>query len=251
MNFMVNQTSTVSKLNLIIITLLTLLISTVSLADDNKPISRILVTGEGHAELAPDMAILALTVTREAETARDALDANSDAMAEVLTAMKAAGIRENDLQTSGFSIQPRYFRPPVKPSGEREAPQISGYIVRNSLTVRVRDIGAVGTILDKSVSLGVNEGGSISFTNDDPSEAITQARTLAVKNAMTKAKTLADAAGIKTGRILEISEYASNPRPMHMAQADMAVARSGSAVPVAAGENSYTVTVNISIEIEQ
>ncbi|MGB5291646.1 MAG: SIMPL domain-containing protein, partial [Lysobacterales bacterium] len=106
MNFMVNQTSTVSKLNLIIITLLTLLISTVSLADDNKPISRILVTGECHAELAPDMAILTLTVTREAETARDALDANSDAMAEVLTAMKAAGIRENDLQTSGFSIQP-------------------------------------------------------------------------------------------------------------------------------------------------
>jgi len=251
MNFMVNQTSAVRKLNLLIVSLLTLVISTVSLADDNKPLSRILVTGEGRADLAPDMAILTLTVTREAETARNALDTNSNAMAEVLKAMKAAGVKDNDLQTSGFSIQPRYFHPPVKPSGKREAPQISGYTVRNSLTVRVRDIGAVGTILDKSVSLGVNEGGSISFTNDDPSEAITRARTLAVKNAMTKAKTLADAAGIKTGRILEISEYASNPRPMLMAQADMAVARSGNAAPVAAGENSYMVTVNISIEIEQ
>ena len=119
------------------------------------------------------------------------------------------------------------------------------------MTVRVRDISAVGTILDKSVSLGVNEGGNIHFTNDDPSKAISQARTLAVKNAMTKAKTLADAAEVRTGRILEISEYASHPRPMKMAQADMAVARSGSAVPVAAGENSYTVTVNISIEIAQ
>ncbi len=223
----------------------------VSLADDNKPISRILVTGEGHAELAPDMAILTLTVTSEAETARDALDANSDAMAEVLTAMKAAGIRENDLQTSGFSIQPRYFHPPVKPSGQREAPQIVGYTVRNSLTVRVRDISSVGAILDKSVSLGVNEGGNIRFTNEDPSGAITQARTRAVKNAMAKAKTLADAAGIKTGRILEISEHSSNPRPMHMAQADMSLARSGNAVPVATGENTYSVTVNISLEIDQ
>jgi len=221
------------------------------MADDDKPVSRILVTGEGRAELAPDMAILSLTVTREAETARNALDANSTAMAEVLKAMKAAGVKESDLQTSGFSIQPRYFHPPVHPSGKREAPQITGYAVRNSLTVKVRDISAVGTILDKSVSLGVNEGGHIKFTNDDPSEAITQARTRAVKNAMAKAKTLADAAGIKTGRILEISEHSSNPRPMHMAQAEMSLARSGSAVPVAAGENTYRVTVNISLEIDQ
>jgi uncharacterized protein YggE len=248
---MFNHASTFRNLNLLVVSLLALVVSPVSLADEAEPISRILVTGEGRADLAPDMAVLTLTVTREADTARDALDANSNAMTEVLKAMKAAGISGSDLQTSGFSIQPRYFRPPVKPTGEREAPKISGYTVRNSLTVRVRDIAAVGTILDKSVSLGVNEGGNIRFTNDDPSKAISQARTLAVKNAMTKARTLADAAGIKTGRILEISEYASNPRPMNMAQADMAVARSGSAVPVAAGENSYTVTVNVSIEIAQ
>ena len=248
---MINQASTFRTLTLLIVSTSALIISTVSMADDDKPVSRILVSGEGRAELAPDMAILSLTVKREAETARNALDANSIAMAEVLKAMKAAGVKETDLQTSGFSIQPRYFRPPVQPSGKREAPQIVGYTVRNSLTVRVRDISAVGTILDKSVSLGVNEGGNINFTNDDPSGAITQARTQAVRNAMAKAKTLADAAGIKTGRILEISEHASNPRPMHMAQAEMSLARSGNAVPVAAGENTYRVTVNISLEIDQ
>lgn len=248
---MFKQISTYRNLILLVISFFAIILSTASTADENEPVSRILVTGEGHAELAPDMAILTLTVTREAETARDALDANSVAMAEVLTAMKAAGIRENDLQTSGFSIQPRYFHPPVKPSGQREAPQIVGYTVRNSLTVRVRDISSVGTILDKSVSLGVNEGGNIRFTNEDPSGAITQARTRAVNNAMAKAKTLADAAGVKTGRILEISEHSSNPRPMYMAQADMSLARSGGAVPVATGENSYEVMVNISIEINQ
>ena len=248
---MINQVSTFRNLILLFVSISALIISTVAMADDDKPVSRILVSGEGRAELAPDTAILSLTVTREAETARNALDANSTAMAEVLKAMKAAGVKETDLQTSGFSIQTRYFHPPVQPSGKREAPQIVGYTVRNSLTVRVRDVSAVGTILDKSVSLGVNEGGNIRFTNDDPSGAITQARTRAVRNAMAKAKTLADAAGIKTGRILEISEHSSNPRPMHMAQAEMSLARSSSAVPVATGENTYKVTVNISLEIDQ
>lgn len=248
---MIKQALFFRNLTLLFVFLFTMTFGAALLADESRPAPRILVTGEGRAELAPDMAILTLTVTREAETARNALDANSSAMAEVLTAMKTAGVKENDLQTSGFSIQPRYFHPPVQSSGKREAPKIVAYTVRNSLTVRVRDISAVGTILDKSVSLGVNEGGNINFTNDDPSGAITQARTRAVHNAMAKAKTLADAAGIKTGRILEINEHATNPRPMHMAQAEMSLARSGSSVPVATGENTYKVTVNISFEIKQ
>lgn len=246
-----NKSTGFRKLSLLTVTFFLSILSTVSVADDDDPVARILVTGQGSADLAPDMAVLTLSVTRQAETARAALDANSLAMRDVLTAMKAEGIDSRDLQTSGFSIQPNYIYPPPKPTGEREPPQIVGYTVRNSLTVRVRDISAVGNILDKSVSLGVNEGGNIMFTNDDPSEAITQARINAVKDAMAKAKTLADAAGVKTGKLLEISEQSFNPRPMPMARAEMSLARSSDAVPVAAGENSYKVTVNISYAIDQ
>ena len=246
-----NKERSFRYLSLLTITLFLLILSTVSAADDDNPVARILVTGQGSADLAPDMAVLTLSVTRQAETARAALDANSLAMEEVLRAMKTGGIESRDLQTSGFSIQPNYIYPSPKSSGEREPPQIVGYTVRNSLTVRVRDITAVGTILDKSVSLGVNEGGNIMFTNDDPSEAITQARINAVKDAMSKANTLADAAGVKTGKLLEISEQTFNPRPMPMARAEMSLARSSDAVPVAAGENTYKVTVNISYAIDQ
>jgi len=196
------------------------------------------------------MAVLSLTVTREAETARAALDANSSAMKEVLAAMKAEGIEARDLQTSGFSIQPRYIYPSPK-SGQREPPQIVGYTVRNSLTVRVRNIDDVGAILDKSVTLGVNEGGNITFTNADPSAAITQARTRAVKDAIAKANTLAEAAGVETGNLLEISEQSFNPRPVQMARMEMARGASADAVPVATGENTYKVTVNVSFAIEQ
>ena len=236
---------------LLFIAVFALVLSTVSAADDDRPVPRILVTGEGSVNLAPDMAVLSLTVTRQAETARAALDANSSAMKEVQAAMTTAGIESRDLQTSNFSIQPNYFYPPQQPSGKREPPQIVGYTVRNSLVVRVRDISAVGVILDKSVSLGVNEGGNITFTNDDPSEAITRARVKAMQHAIDKAKTLAAAAGVKTGQILEISEQSYNPRPMPMARVEMARGMSADTVPVAAGENTYKVTVNVSFAIDQ
>lgn len=228
-----------------------LFLSPLSFADDANPVPRILVSGEGSVDIAPDMAVLTLTVTRQAETARAALDANSEAMRDVQNAMKTAGIEERDLQTSGFSIQPNYIYPAPRASGEREPPKIVGYTVRNSLTVRVRDIAAVGAVLDKSVSLGVNEGGNIMFTNDDPSEAIKQARTLAVRDALDRANTLADAAGVKTGKLLEMSEQSFSPRPMPMARAELAMSRSADAVPVAVGENSYRVTVNVSLAIDQ
>lgn len=217
----------------------------------NEPYPRILVTGQGSVDVAPDMAVLVLTVTREADTARAALTANSTAMNDVLEAMQAQGIAPRDLQTSRFSISPKYVHTPRKSSGEVEPPRLVGYTVRNSLSVRVRDISKVGQVLDKSVTLGVNEGGSILFTNDDPSAAMTQARTRAVHEAMVKANTLAAAAGVKAGKVLEISEQSFNPRPMPMARAEMSMARAADAVPVATGENTYQVTVNVSFAIEQ
>ena len=85
-------------------------------AGDSDPSPRIQVTGDGRVELAPDMAVLDLTVTREAMTARAALDANSASMKEVLVAMQSEGIEARDLQTKGFYIQPKYVYPPAKPS---------------------------------------------------------------------------------------------------------------------------------------
>jgi uncharacterized protein YggE len=220
-------------------------------AEHDSSAPRIAVTGEGRVDIAPDMAVLSLTVTREAQTARAALDANSSAMKDVLAAMASQGINKKDLQTSNFSIQPKYTYAKPNANGERRAPEIVGYSVRNSLTVRVRDINNVGSILDKSISLGVNEGGNIRFTNSDPSKAITQARALAVKDAIDKAGTLAKAADVKTGDILEISERSGSLRPVPMARSAMMMAESSDSVPLASGENTYTVSVNVSFAIKQ
>lgn len=234
------------KRALLLAVVLPLQVPAVALAADEQA-PRIQVTGSGTATVAPDMALLSLTVTREAATAREALDANNQAMAAVIAEMRDAGIAERDLQTSGFSITPRYVYP--KQDNDRpEPPRIVGYEVSNSLALRIRDLARLGPLLDRSVSLGVNQGGNVTFTNDDPSAALTKARKDAVAEALAKAATLAEAAHVGVGRILEITETTSAPGPEPMLRK---MAMEASAVPVATGENSYTVTVSVTFAIEQ
>lgn len=222
-----------------------------ALADDNDVIPQISVSATGMADVAPDMAIINLTVLRQADTAREALDANTDAMAQVLDAMRGEGIEDRDLQTANFNIQPRIVYPEPT-NGVRPPPVITGYDVSNSLTVRVRDLDRLGAILDQSVTLGVNQGGGIMFTNDDPAAALDEARTEAMQIAIAKAQTLTEAAGIGLGRILSIAENSNQPRPVPMARSDMAmVAAEAAPVPIAAGENTYRVTVNVTFELAQ
>nr|WP_223613455.1 SIMPL domain-containing protein [Phyllobacterium calauticae] len=218
---------------------------------EEAPRPRITVTGEGEATAAPDMAIVSLVVLQEKPTAREALTANNETMAKVLDAMKKAGIAERDLQTSGFNIDPRYVYPDNKQGQPPQAPKIVGYAVSNSLSVRVRDLKKVGEILDQSVTLGVNQGGNLTFTNDKPEAIVEEARKKAVANAIAKAKTLTAAAGVEVGKVIEISEQTFQPRPYGGApRAKMMAAEASDSVPVAAGENSYNVTVNVTFELK-
>ena len=214
-----------------------------------RPVPVIQVSGEGEARLAPDIAIVSAGVVREAKTAREALTQNNEAMTAIIAALKDAGIAESDLQTADFSIQPRYVYPPNR-DGEQAEPRIVGYSVSNRLTVRIRNIEETGRILDQMVSLGVNSDGDIRFTNDDPSEALAKARAEAVRNASQKANTLASAAGVELGAILEISESSGRPQPVTM-ERTIAASRSADFIPVQGGENTYSVSVQMRWEIAQ
>jgi uncharacterized protein len=238
---------------LLLITLTTTLLNMPVYAAEDAPLPKLTISAEGESQVAPDMALLSLSVVRQGKTAREALDENSKAMSNVLAAMKEFNIDEKDLQTSNFSIQPNYIYPNMD-RGENFPPKIVSYNVSNALTVRVRDLKKVGEILDKSVTLGVNEGGSVAFIKDDASQALEEARRKAVENALAKAKTLTDAAGVNVGRILEISEQVENSSPRPIMQAEMMMAKSramSDTVPIASGESSYRVTVNMVFAINQ
>lgn len=203
------------------------------------------LTGEGSASAAPDQATITSGVTSEGQTAREAVDANSKAMAALIDSFKKAGIQAADLQTSGFSVQPRYGQPK---EGASEAPHIDGYEVRNQVTVRVRDLTKLGAVLDTAVATGSNQIDGINFGLADPAPVLDKAREAAVADAKRKAELIAKAAGVKLGRILAIAEPgAEPPRPM---MAAYAMAKSAP-VPVEAGESEFTARVTVTWEIAQ
>ena len=220
-------------------------------AQEMKPREPVIsVTGDGESSVAPDMAIVNFAVVKQAKTAREALDENNKAMNDVLAALKSGGIAERDLQTSGFSIQPQYNYPqPV--DGQQQQPQLIGYQTINSVTVRLRDLAKLGAVIDQSVTLGINQGGEIQFTNDKPDAAIEEARKAAVADAVKRAKTLSEAAGVKLGRILEINENVPRAMPQPVYRATMMKEASDAAVPVQGGENNYNVSVTVTFAIEQ
>lgn len=213
---------------------------------EEAPRPTLSLTGIGEIFARPDMALINSGVVTEADTAREALDANNAAIAAVIAAMKEAGIEAKDIQTSGFGVQPRYRYP--KSSDGNESPKIVGYTVTNAVTVRVRDLAKLGGVLDKAVTVGANQMNGIDFVVSDADKRLDEARALAVKDATRKAEIYAKAAGVKLARIRSISEsagYAPVPRKAMAMRAEAA-----SAVPVEAGEQSLTVEVAMTWEIE-
>ncbi len=208
--------------------------------------ARITVTGEGMVSAAPDMAIINIGVLKNAATARQALDEANKALSDAISGLKAKGIEARDLQTSGFSVSPQFDY-----SGKNgTAPKLTGYQVSNMLTVRVRDIAALGDVLNDSVTNGINSGGSLSFANSKEKDLVAEARKAAVVDAIAKAKALTEAAGVSAGDILSISEDAQMPQPVPMVRMAMAKQATDS-VPVEAGESEYHARVTVTLSINQ
>lgn len=206
--------------------------------------ARITVTGEGRVDVSPDLATISLGVTSEATTAAAAMSANSADLGRVLANLKAAGIADRDLQTSGLSLNPNWH------SDDNGANQrIVGYIASNQLMVRVRALDRLGVVLDAAVQDGANTLNGLNFGLAQQDEALDEARKRAVADATHRALLLTAAAGVTLGRVVSIGEGGgySSPEPMMRADAAMASAP----VPVAQGEVSLSTTVTMVWEIAQ
>lgn len=210
------------------------------------------ITIEGHGEVmaAPDVAQINSGVTTQGATAREALDANSTAMAELIAELKASGIEARDIQTSGFSVNPNYvYTEERDEKGYSLPPKINGYQVANTVTVTVRALDTLGAILDKSVTIGANTVNGVTFSVADPSALYNEARKSAFADARAKAELYAVAAGGTLDEINSISETQSfnSPQPvaMYAMRADAAAA-----VPVEGGELAFAINVNVQWELE-
>ena len=216
-------------------------------AHDQPEKRTISLAASGTVKTTPDMVEIAAGVTSEAPSARAALDKNTAAMAKVVETLKGEGIEAKDIQTANFSVGPIYEQRPVEAS-DGKAPAIVGYRVTNQVRITLRDTGKLGAVLDKVVSLGANQIDSIEFGVAEPEALKDEARKLAVKNVTDNAKLYAEAAGVKLGQILSITEEESVYQPRFAgaaAQFEMA-----KAVPIEAGTAAVEVRVRVSWEID-
>lgn len=201
--------------------------------------AQITVIGEGTVTAVPDLATVSLGVTTTDPIAAAAMKANSTALSAVMDRLQAAGIAQNDLQTSSLQLNPNWT------NSENGTMTVMSYTATNMLSVRVRDLTILGSVLDAAITDGANTLNGISFGQSDPRPTQDAARQAAVADAIARAKLLTQAAGVTLGRVLSISEGAGFGAPMPMMKAaDMA-----QSVPVAAGELGVTASVSMMFEV--
>jgi len=135
------------------------------------------LTGFGEVAATPDMAMLSLGVVTQGQTAAGALGENSRHLARVFDRLEAEGIAAEDMQTTRFSIDPIWSQ---RDLDSREPPRIDGYTVTNSLSVTLRDLGRIGTVLDTVTQAGANDFGGLQFGLQDPALLQEAARRAAV-----------------------------------------------------------------------
>jgi uncharacterized protein YggE len=160
--------------------------------------------GTGRVAVKPDTAVVRVGAETRAPTVADATAEVARRSAAVLTQVKALGVAERDITTVVYSIDPI-----TAPRRTDEDPtRIVAYRVANVVQVKIRDLTAVGRVLDGALSAGANTISALQFTVDDPSKAEAEARALAVKAAASTAQQLAAAAGVRLGELVSLNEGA-------------------------------------------
>lgn len=211
-------------------------------ADDDSPARTLSISGAGTVAAAPDLAQITVGVTTTAATARDALTANNGRTEGVFEFLRASGIGPGDMQSTDISVSPQ-FRP--RRGNEPVEPEIIGYTVRNNVHITVRDLAGFGAVLDGVVSAGANMVQGIRFDVAERDALEKTAMANAVRDAVARARTIADAAGIELGDVLTINAGGVGPAPRQfLARAE------ASSVPVAAGELTVRAQVSVVFAIE-
>jgi uncharacterized protein YggE len=216
-------------------------------ADANQDeVRRIIsVTGQGKATAPPDMAVIQTGVVTHGATAAEALSANNEAMETILGVLKTYKIASKDVQTSSFNVSPDFKR---DERGRRQ-PRIVGYRVTNQVRVKVHNLEDLGKVLDALVRAGSNQVSGVSFGIDDPTGVLNQARNRAIADARSRAELYAQAAGVRLGKVLTISEQPIKlPQPRQIGRS---LAQEGvSSVPVETGEQEFRARIHMVFALE-
>lgn len=202
------------------------------------------VDAEGEYLVKPDMMGITAGVVTTGRTAKEALDANAALANRLLDAVRASGVEPRDIQTSELAVAPQFARERNAEEGEENAVRrITGYVARNRLTLRLRDLRAAAGIVNALFQSGANEVNGPYFGLQDRAPALKGARRSAIAEARVEADTYAEALGMRIARVLRVSERDNN------VEEDGTITVTGSRVrptPIEPGE--ITVTTQIWVD---
>jgi len=202
------------------------------------------VSAQAEASRVPDVATISAGVVTQAVDGNAAMRQNAEQMARVVAAIKAAGIADKDVQTSGISLNPQYKY------AENQAPQITGYQASNNVSLKVRDIARLGKVLDALAAVGANQINGPSFEIDQPEPVRDEARLAALQKAQARAETYAKALGLRVRRIVSISEGGNSfPRPVPMMARVQAADGFAKETSVSPGETTLSVSLDVVFEL--
>ncbi|MDQ5844999.1 MAG: SIMPL domain-containing protein [Acidobacteriota bacterium] len=218
--------------------------SSVRTQTESRALTRVLVTGDSIVQATPDTAILNISVVTQARRALEAQQENANKSDAVVRALKSAAGAGAEIKTSGYSLQP------IRVYKEGQPPTITGYEARNSVTVVLADLQKVGTVIDAAAGAGANDVGGISFTLRKDRPARDQALGEATREAVSKARVIAEALGGRVVRIVEVQEEGTQrPRPVYEDQMQMRT-MAAAATPIEVGTLDITSRVQLIAEIE-
>ncbi|UOQ42980.1 SIMPL domain-containing protein [Halobacillus salinarum] len=198
------------------------------------------VRGEGSITAEPDLAEVELGVVTENENVTTAQQENAVIMHQILQSLLSFGVGEGQIQTSDYSIYPKY-------DYEDGKQILRGYVVTHMIRIRVPDISMIGSLIDSAAANGANKIAGIQFTLRNPDTYEQQALSSAVDDALVKARTIASTIQVqlvpKPVQILETSTQGPRPRTMMKAESF-----SASSTPVQPGKLEITASVEAKFE---
>ena len=201
------------------------------------------VSASADVKRAPDVASIGAGVVTQAADANAAMRANAEQMQKVMAAIRAAGIADKDIRTSGINLSPQYRY------AENQPPAITGYQASNNVDLKVRDLGKLGKVLDALVASGANQVNGPSFEIDQPDAVQDEARRAAPDKAQVRAQMYAKSLGLQVRRIVSISEGGGFNPPMPMPMVRMAAMAKDAGTEVSPGENTVGASIDVVFEL--
>ena len=215
--------------------------SNTSACDGSSP--KLTVQGSGMATGTPNLLTVSVGVDVTDPSAQASLADDSSKATSVTAALKQGGTLEKDVQTSDLSIQPHY--------GTSGA--ITGYEVTNTLTAKLRNFTSAGAIID-AVSAAAGNAvrvNSLTFSIEDPRGIEDQARTDAVRQAASHARSMARASGERLGPVCSLSDSSSDPYALKAPSNGYDAAGGAAPVPLEPGSQQASAQVTIVYDLEQ